>query len=86
MMNLFEHTNAFWAKYAAYEWRVAADGKEYLLPTKDAEAAVYNIMKVADQLHDTIEKIIDKNAEDKTKQDLFSANEKLIENFLGNSR
>lgn len=50
MMNLFEHTNAFWAKYAAYEWRVAADGKEYLLPTKDAEAAVYNIMKVADQL------------------------------------
>mgnify|MGYP000782063071 FL=1 len=50
MKNLFEHTNAFWAKYAAYEWRVAADGKEYLLPTKDAEAAVYNIMKVADQL------------------------------------
>ena len=30
MKNLFEHTNAFWAKYAAYEWRVAADGKEYL--------------------------------------------------------
>ena len=50
MKKLFEHTNAFWAKYAAYEWRVAADGKEYLLPTKDAEAAVYNIMKVADQL------------------------------------
>lgn len=50
MKNLFEHTNAFWAKYAAYEWRVAADGKEYLLPTKDAEVAVYNIMKVADQL------------------------------------
>ena len=50
MKNLFEHTNAFWAKYAAYEWRVAADGKEYLLPTKNAEAAVYNIMKVADQL------------------------------------
>lgn len=34
MKNLFEHTNAFWAKYAAYEWRVAADSKEYLLPTK----------------------------------------------------
>ena len=50
MKNLFEHTNAFWAKYAAYEWRVAGDGKEYLLPTKDAEASVYNIMKVADQL------------------------------------
>ena len=50
MKNLFEHTNAFWVKYAAYEWRVADDGKEYLLPTKDAEAAVYNIMKVADQL------------------------------------
>ena len=40
MTNLFEHTNAFWAKYAAYEWRVAADGKGYLLPTKNAEAAV----------------------------------------------
>lgn len=50
MKNLFEHTNAFWAKYAAYEWRLAADGKEYLLPTNNAEAAVYNIMKVADQL------------------------------------
>ena len=50
MTNLFEHTNAFWAKYAAYEWRVADDVKEYLLPTKDAEAAVDNIMKVADQL------------------------------------
>ena len=50
MKNLFEHTNAYWAKYAAYEWRVAADGKEYLLPTADAEATVYNMMKVADQL------------------------------------
>ena len=30
MKNLFEHTNAFWAKYAAYEWRVAADGNAYL--------------------------------------------------------
>lgn len=50
MKNLFEHTNAFWAKYAAYEWRMAADGKEYLLPSKNAEATVYNIMKVVDQL------------------------------------
>ncbi len=50
MMNLFEHTSAYWAKYAAYEWRMAADGKEYLLPTTDAKPAVYDPMKVADQL------------------------------------
>lgn len=50
MKNLFEHTSAYWAKYASYEWRKAADGKEYLLPTADAKASVYNTMPLADQL------------------------------------
>lgn len=50
MTNLFEHTSAYWAKYASYEWRKAADGKEYLLPTADAKASVYNTMPLADQL------------------------------------
>ena len=80
MTNLFEHTNAFWAKYAAYEWRVAADGKEYLLPTKDAEAAVYNIMKVADQLVlDAVNiglLVIHKSPEKKIKAAIMSAGTK----------
>ena len=50
MTNLFEHTSAYWAKYASYEWRKAADGKEYLLPTADAKASVYNTMPLADKL------------------------------------
>ncbi|MBQ8622554.1 MAG: hypothetical protein IJ422_09635 [Oscillospiraceae bacterium] len=50
MKNLFEHTSAYWAKYAAYEWRKAPDGKEYLLPTADAKSTVYNAMPLADQL------------------------------------
>ena len=50
MKNLFEHTSAYWAKYASYEWRKAADGKAYLLPTADAKASVYNTMLLDDQL------------------------------------
>lgn len=46
MTNLFEHTSAYWAKYASYEWRKPADGKEYLLPTADAKASVYNTMLI----------------------------------------
>ena len=55
-----------------------------MLATREIHA--FKNKDAASIYHDTIEKIIDKNAEDKTKQDLFSANEKLIENFLGNSR
>ena len=50
MIDLFEHTSAYWAKYSAYEWRKAANGKEYILPTADAKATVYNAMPLADQL------------------------------------
>ena len=55
-----------------------------MLATREIHA--FKNKDAASIYHDTIEKIIDKNAEDKTKQDLFSANDKLIENFLGNSR
>lgn len=40
----------------------------------------------AELYHATIEKIIEKNVEDKNKQIFFSYNEKLLENFYGNSR
>lgn len=50
MTNLFEHTSAYWAKYSAYEWRKADNGKEYLLPTADATVSVYNTVPLTDQL------------------------------------
>ena len=50
MTNLLEHTSAYWAKYSAYEWRKADNGKEYLLPTADATVSVYNTIPLTDQL------------------------------------
>ena len=47
---LFEHTSAGWAKYSDYEWRMAADGQDYLMPAAKAEADVYNPMTQADEL------------------------------------
>ena len=40
----------------------------------------------AELYHAAIEKIIEKNTEDKNKQPFFSFNEKLLENFYNNSR
>lgn len=40
----------------------------------------------ADIYHDTIEKIVEKNSNDKLKEALFSANEELIAKFYENSR
>lgn len=50
MKNLFEHTSAHWARYSDYEWRTAADGHDYLLPTPDAKPAVYDPVPSAEQL------------------------------------
>lgn len=50
MTNLFEHTSAHWAKYSDYEWRTAADGHDYLLPTADAKPSVYDPVPIAEQL------------------------------------
>ena len=48
MKNIFEHTSASWVKYSDYEWRTTEDGKEYLLPTKDAMPKPYDPMKDAE--------------------------------------
>ena len=48
MKNFFEHTSASWVRYSNYEWKKTVDGKEYLLPTKDARPQPYDPMTVAD--------------------------------------
>ena len=55
-----------------------------LVPTR--EIHVFKTKEIASVYHDTIEKIVDANASDETKQALFSANEKLINNFTQNAR
>ena len=57
-------------------YNLVATREIHTFQTKDA-AVIY---------HDTIEKIVDANASDETKQALFSANEKLINNFIQNAR
>ena len=57
-------------------YNLVATREIHTFQTKDA-AVIY---------HDTIEKIVDANASDETKQALFSANEKLINNFTQNAR
>ena len=50
MHKLFEHLSSSWVRYNDYEWRTAADGYEYLLPTADAKPKPYDPLKEADQL------------------------------------
>ena len=50
MKNIFEHTSASWVHYSDYEWRTAEDGKDYLLPTKDAQPQPYDPIKISDDL------------------------------------
>ena len=50
MTNIFEHTRASWVHYSDYEWRTAEDGKDYLLPAKDAQPKPYDPMEDADNL------------------------------------
>lgn len=38
---------------------------------------------LAELYHDTVQKIVEKNEQDETKQSLFSVNESLIERFMG---
>jgi predicted nucleic acid-binding Zn ribbon protein len=46
---LFKLTDAYWARYDAYEWREFG-GKLYLTPTATSKVAVYDPIKVADDL------------------------------------
>lgn len=50
MKIFFEHTSASWVRYSNYEWKKTPDGKEYLVPTEDAEPKPYDPMKVAEEL------------------------------------
>ncbi len=50
MMNIFSHTSATWVRYSDYEWRQAADGQLYLLPTRDAVPEIYTPTKVTNEL------------------------------------
>ena len=50
MMNIFAHTSATWVRYSDYEWRQAADGHFYLLPTPDAVPSIYTPTKVINEL------------------------------------
>ena len=50
MTNIFENTRASWVRYSDYEWRTAENGKDYLLPTKDAQPKPYDPMEDADNL------------------------------------
>jgi predicted nucleic acid-binding Zn ribbon protein len=53
--DLFEETSSDWVRYSKYEFKTAADGKEYLTPTADAEIEIYNPLDVAkDLLADTL--------------------------------
>ena len=45
MNTLFTNTNAYWARYSAYEYRQGADGNLYILPTAKAKPSIYNPMK-----------------------------------------
>ena len=50
MKNIFENTHASWVRYSDYEWRTSENGKDYLLPTKDAQPKPYDPMEDADNL------------------------------------
>jgi hypothetical protein len=45
MKNPFEYASSCWVKYSEYECRRAADGKEYVVPAKDAKPGVYDPLK-----------------------------------------
>ena len=50
MNNLFQKTNAYWAKYSDYEYRQGEDGTLYLTPKANAAPSVYDPMKQAETL------------------------------------
>lgn len=55
-----------------------------MIPTREIHA--FKTKEAASVYHDTIESIVNVNASDETKQPLFSANEKIIGNFMANAR
>lgn len=49
MNKLFEHTASCWVRYRNYEWK-KKDGKQYLMPRKNAMPDIYDPMQCADDL------------------------------------
>ncbi|MCL1883478.1 MAG: hypothetical protein FWF81_06990 [Defluviitaleaceae bacterium] len=45
MNNLFQKTNAYWAKYSDYEYQQDKDDNLYIMPTETALPSVYDPMK-----------------------------------------
>ena len=50
MNNLFQKTNAYWARYSDYEYRQGEDGILYIMPTATALPSVYDPMKEVEAL------------------------------------
>ena len=50
MNNLFQKTNAYWARYSNYEYRKGDDGTLYIMPTGAALPSVYDPMKEVEAL------------------------------------
>ena len=47
MKNLFEQSRSHWVRYDRYELKIAADGKRYITPGKNAKPDIYNPLKEA---------------------------------------
>lgn len=50
MINPFEYSSSCWVKYSEYECRTAVDGKEYVVPAKNAKPGVYDPLKESQNL------------------------------------
>ena len=50
MINPFEYSSSCWVKYSEYECRTAVDGKEYVVPAKNAKPGVYDPLKESQDL------------------------------------
>ena len=48
--NLFTHTVSNWVRYSEYEFFEAPDGKQYIMPTKNAKVKIYNPLENARQM------------------------------------
>ena len=50
MNNIFQKTNAYWAKYSEYEYRHGEDGLLYIMPAPGAAPSVYDPIKDAEAI------------------------------------
>ena len=50
MKHQFENSNSTWVRYSRYEWKTAANGKEYLTVGVDAKPQIYDPLKAYEDL------------------------------------